>query len=294
MVVSIDIINRIDELFSIYKKLEVKHKKALYELNISEVPEMVYNSNAIENSTLTLEETEDIIFFDKIKKDHDIREIYEAKNLVKVIEVLQNKKNAKFSVELILKLHKILLNGINDNLAWRFRAWDEWVRVGSHIGANPDFVNWFIYDLVRKYNFNSKSYFLDKIAHFHAEFEMIHPFGDWNGRIGRVLINKQLMDLGYPPIIIPNKNKDRDYYPLFEKYLVKNDYQWFTHFFALLLMESLNKRIQTLVAKRIITLNDWAKKNKKDVKSYLNKAKRQTIPAFRKWGKWMIDEEFEG
>lgn len=64
MVVSIDIINRIDELFSIYKKLEVKHKKALYELNISEVPEMVYNSNAIENSTLTLEETEDIIFFD--------------------------------------------------------------------------------------------------------------------------------------------------------------------------------------------------------------------------------------
>jgi hypothetical protein len=33
------------------------------------------------------------------------------------------------------------------------------------------------------------------------------------------------MDLGYPPIIIPNKNKDRDYYPLFEKYLVKNDYQ---------------------------------------------------------------------
>lgn len=294
MVVSIDIINRINELFSIYKKLEKKNKKALYELNISEVPEMVYNSNAIENSTLTLEETEDIIFFDKIKKDHNIREIYEAKNLVKVIEVLQNKKNAKFSVELILKLHKILLSWINDHFAWHFRTWDERVRVGSHIWANPDFVNWLVYDLVGKYNLNSKSYFLDKIAHFHAEFEMIHPFGDWNGRIGRVLINKQLMDLGYPPIIIPNKNKDRDYYPLFEKYLVKNDYQWFTHFFALLLMESLNKRIQTLVAKRIITLNDWAKKNKKDVKSYLNKAKRQTIPAFRKWGKWMISEEFKG
>ena len=110
MVVKNDINTRINKLLSIYKKLEKKHKKALRELTISEVPEMVYNSNAIENSTLTLEETEDIIFFDKIKKDHDIREIYEAKNLVKVIEFLQAKPNERFSVELILRLHKILLN----------------------------------------------------------------------------------------------------------------------------------------------------------------------------------------
>ena len=105
-----DIKSRIDKLFSFYKNLEKKNKKALQEISISEVPEMVYNSNAIENSTLTLEETESIIFFDKIKKDHDIREIYEAKNLVKVIEILQNNPHERFSAELILKLHKILLS----------------------------------------------------------------------------------------------------------------------------------------------------------------------------------------
>jgi Fic family protein len=117
MPISNNIKSKIDELFSFYKKLEIKNKRALEEINISEVPEMVYNSNAIENSTLTLEETTDIIFFDKIKKDHDIREIYEAKNLVKVIERLQNKSKEKLSSELILELHKILLTSINDHIA---------------------------------------------------------------------------------------------------------------------------------------------------------------------------------
>ena len=284
--------SRITKLLSFYKELENNHKKALQEISIAEVPEMVYNSNAIENSTLTLEDTSDIIFFDKIKKDHNIREIYEAKNLDKVIDELQNKPKNKFNVELILKLHKILLSWINDHIAWRFRSWDEWVRVWTHIWANPAFIDWLVYDLVDKYN-SDRSYFLDKIAHFHAEFEILHPFLDWNWRIGRVLINKQLMDFGYPPIIIPNKNKSKDYYPLFDLYLKDNNYKWFSEFFALLLMESLNKRIQLLTAKKIIPLSEWAKANNKNLVSYLNKAKRQTIPAFRKEWKWMISEEFE-
>ena len=100
------------------------------------------------------------------------------------------------------------------------------------------------------------------------------------------------MDLWYPPIIIPSKNKHKEYYPLFDEYLKNDDYTWFTNLFALLLMESLNKRIQILTAKNIITLNERAKKNNKNVNSYLNKAKRQTIPAFRKWWKWMISEDY--
>jgi Fic family protein len=54
------------------------------------------------------------------------------------------------------------------------------------ISANPKFVSSLISELVDHYNLNSKIYFLDKIAHFHAEFETIHPFCDGNGRIGRV------------------------------------------------------------------------------------------------------------
>ena len=64
-----------------YSRLVVKNIQAIRDIAITEIPEMVYNSNAIENSTLTLEDTEDILLRDAIKKDHDIREIYEAKNL---------------------------------------------------------------------------------------------------------------------------------------------------------------------------------------------------------------------
>lgn len=282
----------IEKLHSKYLQLWKQNKNALHEIMMSEIPEMVYNSNAIENSTLTLKDTESILFFDTIKKDHEIREIYEAKNLAKIIQSLCNNKNEKLSVEYILQSHKILLNGINDKIAWQFRCGDQRVRIWSHLGANPDFVSWLIHNLVNEYNNDKKTYFLDKIAYFHAEFETIHPFGDGNGRIWRMLINKQLMDLGFPPIIIPNKNKHKDYYPLFERYQKKQDYSGFSNFFALLLLESLHKRLTLLTSKKIISLNERAKQTWNNVNSYLNKAKRQTIPAFRIAWKWMISADF--
>ena len=110
MTVSNTIKQKILDLQKKYIQLSKNNQKALNEMTIAEIPEMVYNSNAIENSTLTLEETESIIFFDKIKKDHEVREIYEAKNLAKIIEFLQKDKKQKFSVNLILYLHKILLS----------------------------------------------------------------------------------------------------------------------------------------------------------------------------------------
>lgn len=283
--------NKIEHLHKYYWKLKKQFPQAMREILMSEIPEMVYNSNAIENSTLTLEETEALLFLGAIKRDHEIREIYEAKNLAKVIEYLQEKKE-KFSIELILKLHKMLLTQIRDDIAGRFRWGDEWVCVGHHLGANPAFVSGLMHELVDQYHNDKKSYFLEKIAHFHAEFETIHPFWDGNGRMGRVLVNKQLMDFGYPPIIVPNKSKKTEYYPLFDLYLKKNGANGFAQLFALLLLESLHKRITLLTSKTVISLNDWAKKNWKVPNTLLNKAKRQTIPAFRKGGKWMISADF--
>lgn len=285
--------SRIEKLSKTYRELTKSNRNAIKEISAAELPEMVYNSNAIENSTLTLEDTEEILIHNMIRTDHEIREIYEAKNLAKAIEYLDNNPDEPFTAELILKLHKILLTDINDNAAGRFRSGDEWVRVGTHIGANPDFVNELIYDLVKDYNDNKESYFIEKIAHFHAEFENIHPFIDGNGRIGRLLLNRQLKMEGLPPIIIANKTKTTEYYPLLAKYEKNGTVDDFVDLIAGLVIESLYRRIAKLTAKKIIPLTDWAKARELNIQAVSNKALRGTIPAFRINDHWMINAVFE-
>ncbi|WP_396174178.1 Fic family protein [Flavobacterium sp.] len=285
--------DKIEGLLAIYKKLSISNESLLKEIAFSEISEMVYNSNAIENSTLSLEDTEKILSGGELSRKVSVREVFEAKNLAKITEFLLHKNCSELTLKLILQLHEMLLSNIDDAIAGRFRSGKEWVRVGSHLGANPQFVSQLMNELTDDYNTIDHRYFLDKIAYFHAEFETIHPFVDGNGRMGRILINLQLIKEGLPPVIIQNKSKHTDYYSLFSKYQTTLKFDGFTALLANLLQESLHKRIALLTAKRIVPLQNWAAKN--NIKSNIagNKAKRQTIPAFRLREKWMIDEEYK-
>jgi Fic family protein len=205
---------------------------------------------------------------------------------------LLDNPNKPVTVKLMLDLHKILLTGIKDDWAGRFRSGKEWVRVGAHVGANPDFVKRLVNELVTDYNKQDNPYPLDKIAWFHAEFETIHPFNDGNGRLGRVLINQQLTSLGFPPVIIQNKSKHTSYYPAFDSYGVTGKFDDFTELLASLLIESLYKRITLLSASKIITVSAWAKASNVAGNVAINKAIRGTIPAFRMREKWMIAADF--
>jgi len=284
--------DKIEALHQQYINLAKGNEPVLKEIALAEIPEMVYNSNAIENSTLTLEDTEKILAGGSLNRKVNVREVYEAKNLAKLNETLLENHKSTINIKRILSLHKTLLTHIDDSIAGRFRSGKEWVRVGNHLGANPRFIVMLMQELVDNYNQNKISYFLDAIALFHAEFETIHPFVDGNGRMGRVLINLQLMNVGLPPIIIQNKSKNTEYYPLFTQYQPTMKFGGFTELFALLLQETLHKRITILTAKKIIPLSIWSSQN--DIKPNVaaNKAKRQTIPAFRMREKWMISAEY--
>ena len=285
--------DKIEVLHQQYINLAKGNEPLLKQIALAEIPEMVYNSNAIENSTLTLEDTEKILSGGSLERKINVREVYEAKNLAKITETLLEKNKLKLTNKLMLSLHKTLLTHIDDNIAGRFRSGKQWVRVGNHLGANPQFVVTLMQELVDNYNQNKSSYLLDAIAHFHAEFETIHPFVDGNGRMGRALINLQLMNAGLPPIIIQNKSKHAEYYPLFTQYQSTMKFGGFTELFALLMQETLHKRITILTAKKIIPLSIWASQEAIKPNVAANKAKRQTIPAFRLREKWMIAKEYK-
>ena len=278
----------IKQLKKEFEQLRDGKESLLRILEEAELPELVYNSNAIENSTLTLKETEKILLEQEVMRDVSVRELFEAKNLARVLEYLSTRPNLGLTIENILLLHQMLIGGINDNFAGRLRKAGEYVRVGSHIAPAPEHVEQLLESLLDSFHSAHDLYFLDNIAYFHAEFERIHPFCDGNGRIGRVLINLQLARFGYPPIIIRNKSKRTDYYPELVKYEESGSYDGLADMFADSLKESLHKRLAYLRGDEIIKLADYAKKNNRAVNAQLNAAKRQTIPAFRERGVWKI------
>lgn len=257
----------------------------------AEIPESVYNSNAIENSTLTLKETEKILLDMEVSRDVSVREVFEAKNLARVIGYIRKKAdNIPLSEEMILFLHRMLISGINDDIAGRFRARGEYVRVGTHIAPPPEQVSKMMDAAICGYNNDISLHFIDKLAKFHLEFETIHPFVDGNGRIGRVLICLELGRFGFPMIIIRDKEK-KEYYSAFGEYKNKKNIKVMEKIIALALAESLHKRIAYLKSEHIITVADYSKKIGKSAATLLNAARRQTIPAFREKGVWKIGEK---
>lgn len=285
--------DKIKDLKIKYDSLKVNKESLLTVIDQAEAPESVYNSNAIENSTLTLKETEKILLEQELSRHVSLREVYEAKNLARVVDYTRSKaKKEELTKKLILLIHKMLIGGMDDNIAGRFRQKGEYVRVGTHIGSPPEHVERLIDNLLFEYSSDHTNYFIDKIAKFHLEFERIHPFLDGNGRIGRVIINFQLLQLGFPRIIIRNKEKD-NYYTAFKEYDVNKNTKAMEKIIVLSLIESLHKRIAYLKGSEIINLSDYVKEKKLSAPAIFNAARRQSISAFRERGVWRIAKDYK-
>ncbi len=284
---------RIQELKAEYDSLRKGKESLLVMVDEAEIPEAVYNSNAIENSTLTLKETEKILLDMEVSRDVTVREVFEAKNLARVVGYIRTKsQESEIDKEIILLLHQMLIGGINDHIAGRFRTEGEYVRVGTHVAPAPEQVDRLMEAILLEYTSDLNSYFLDKIGKFHLEFETIHPFNDGNGRIGRVLINYQLQRLGFPGVIVRDREK-KEYYQAFGDYRDGKNTKTIEKVLVLGLMESLHKRITYLKGETIIPLSDYTKKYSLSGPALSNAARRQKIPAFREKGVWKIPENFK-
>lgn len=290
---------RIPHTLSQISALRERYYKALHGkeslirvINEAEIPEHVYNSNAIENSTLTLEETEKILLQIDLERFVSERELFETKNLARVTEyIIESKaKESELSPSIMLLLHKMLIANIRDDIAGRFRKDGEWVRVGAHIGADPKDIERLITDMLATYNGGKDAHIVARIARLHLAFESIHPFCDGNGRIGRVLNNYELIREGYVPINIAFANRAR-YYEAFKEFEEKKTTIIMEEIVGRALTNSYHKRLAYLEGKTIVTLNEYAKQHKISYSNLLNKAARQTIPAFLEKGVWKIVDD---
>src|SRR3989338_3356919 len=215
------VFNKISFLRERYYKASTGKEALIKLVSEAEIADHVYNSNAIENSTLTLEETEKILLAIDLDRFISEREIFEAKNLARVVSYIHKRaKEQELTLDVMLSLHKILISNIRDAIAGRFRTGHEYVRVGSHIAPPPVEVVGQLEKMLAEYNAAREENIIKRIAKLHLNFEYIHPFVDGNGRLGRALNNYLLIREGYVPINI--KFIDRiKYYEAFKEFDTK-------------------------------------------------------------------------
>lgn len=177
--------------------------------------EMTYNSNHIEGSKLTEDQTRQIFETKTIlvrdeNESINVDDVVETINHFRCIDyVIDNAKN-QLNEKFIKKLHYLLKQNTSD-------SYKSWFRVGEYkllensVGgvdtAKPEEVQNKIAKLLNEYNLKNKIT-VEDIVDFHYKFERIHPFQDGNGRVGRLIILKECLKHNIVPIIIKDDFKD--------------------------------------------------------------------------------------
>jgi Fic family protein len=285
---TLSVYKRIGSLKERYYAASMGKQALLKLLSETEVAEQVYNSNAIENSTLSLEETEKILLHIDLDRYISEREIFEANNLARVVAYIDIKaKKQELNIDMMLLLHKMLIANIRDDIAGRLRKDDEWVKVANHIAPGPHEVSGMLETMLAKYYASSHENIIKRIARFHLTFEHVHPFVDGNGRIGRVLNNYLLIREGFVPVNIKFIER-KMYYAAFEEFDAKGGTTIMEEIVGKALTNSYHKRLAYLEGKQIVTLSDYAKIHNISHSNLINKAKRQTIEAFLEKNIWKI------
>ena len=174
--------------------------------------DLTYNSNHIEGSRLTHDQTRYIFETNTIgftDKSVNVDDVIETSNHFRCIDMIIDSAKLQLSEKFIKELHLALKTGTSDSRKDWFAVGD-YKRFPNEVGgratAAPEEVSTKIQELLAKYNAIEKKTIEDLIA-FHVEFERIHPFQDGNGRVGRLILFKECLKHGIVPFIIEDDIK---------------------------------------------------------------------------------------
>ncbi len=209
--------SELDELFAKLQSIRPLSPESVRRLSEDFMIDYTYNSNAIEGSTLTLEETalvlkEGVTIGGKPLKHH-LEAIGHRDAYYYVEDLVRNK--ADLSERVIKDIHSlVLMDRQMDKGVYRSVP----VRVGVFYPCQPFEVPVQMERLMLDYDAElQKLHVVERAAVFHLRFETVHPFIDGNGRVGRLLLNLELLKAGLPPVNV--KFADRgQYYDCFNHY----------------------------------------------------------------------------
>lgn len=197
---------------------------------------LTYHSNSIEGSTLTEPDTAAILFDNAALPNKSLTEQLEAKNHQTALNYLFDHiaKKEKVDEALVLKLHSILMNGVRpDAGVYRNHA----VRI---TGVNLPTANYMsvpkLMPEVMVQVSEKTNDIIAQSASVHSKFEQIHPFGDGNGRVGRLLMNAILLNANFAPAIIRQEQKQH-YYTYLYKAQTKEDHSQLEDFLCEAIMD---------------------------------------------------------
>jgi len=172
--------------------------------------ELTYTSNAIEGNTLTRRETAVVIEKGLTIGGKSIKEHLEATNHAHALELIYSlikKKPSQLSIKEVLDIHRIILKGIDDENAGRFRSVPVRISGSTVVMPNhkkvPELMAGFHRWLTSRHHIHPVAF----AGEAHYRLVSIHPFMDGNGRIARLLMNLLLMMYGYPAAIIRKRDR---------------------------------------------------------------------------------------
>ena len=241
--------NYFDEVDRLKKELDSKRpipKETLKSLRESINLEWTYNSNGIEGNTLTLRETQ-VVLEGITVGGKSIKEHLEAINHEKAILFLDDlvKDNEPISEWNIKNIHQLILKDINNENAGRYRKENVTIKGATHIP--PDYLKLpeLMEKLILTYNTWNEYHPIIQAALLHGELVKIHPFVDGNGRTSRLLMNLDLMNNGYNPVIIKKESRLK-YYEALDKAHTTGNYTDFVKLVTKLEVEMLKKYLELI------------------------------------------------
>ena len=174
--------------------------------------ELTYNSNHIEGSKLTHDQTRYIFEINTIGLENDtlnVDDIIETANHFRCIDMVVDNASYKLTEKFIKDLHLTLKSGTSDSRKDWFHV-GEYKKLPNEVGGKetvaPEKVALEMKKVLSCYN-QKDEHTLEEILDFHYKFESIHPFQDGNGRVGRLIIFKECLKNNIVPFIIDDSLK---------------------------------------------------------------------------------------